>query len=267
MRFAAGRQGVQIAYEAMGVGAPVVMLHDYGESSGFWKEFGYVEGFLEHGRQVVLVDLRGHGASAKPGDSADYGPYHWSQDVLDVLDDAGLDRADILGYGLGGRVGLCLAGLASARVNAVAAGGAHPFSEPVQPCCEALGKGLAPWVKLIEAKSGGLSAERRRRLKGNDRAALAAAMQSGQPDMADAVARSSVPLLLFLGKEDPRYPLALSFAEESRAKVIGLDGHGHATAATAVAELLPRLLDFFDRPAQWTPGECLPIGLWSGCWD
>ena len=92
-------------------------------------------------------------------------------------------------------------------------------------------------------------------------------MQSGQPDMADAVARSSVPLLLFLGKEDPRYPLALSFAEESRAKVIGLDGHGHATAATAVAELLPRLLDFFDRPAQWTPGECLPIGLWSGCWD
>jgi pimeloyl-ACP methyl ester carboxylesterase len=266
MRFAAGRQGVRIAYEVLGLGAPLVLLHGFGESSGFWHELGYVEDCLSSGRKVVLIDLRGHGASAKPHDETAYAAGRWSEDVLDVLDHAGIEQADILGYGLGGRVGLRLSCMAPGRVHAVAAGGAHPFAEPKDQCRRLLAKGLEHWIKVTEAKSGGFSAQRRQRLTANDPAALLAAVQRDQPDMADAVARAGVPVLLFLGKDDPRYPLGLSFVEQAAAKVIGVGGCDHHRAPMARQELLPRLLDFFASPDEWGPAECVPVGLWSGSW-
>jgi pimeloyl-ACP methyl ester carboxylesterase len=266
MRQITGYGGVQIAYDALGSGAPIAMLHDLGESSGFWLESGYVERCLAHGRRVILIDLRGHGASGKPVEAAAYGLYQWSADVLAVLNDAGIGRADLLGYGLGGRIALCLAGVAPNRLHAACVGGAHPFSEPAQPCGEALSKGLDSWIKLVEAKAGGISPDRRQRLKANDPAALLHAVRCEQPDMAEALAASGVPLLLFVGKDDPRYPLALSFADEAGAKLIGLAGHDHASALAAGLELLPQILEFFERPEQWTPGDGLPLGLWSGSW-
>ena len=51
-----------------------------------------------------------------------------------------------------------------------------------------------------------------------------------RPDMADALATSRVLILLFLGKQDPRYPLAVSFAEQAGARFIGLAGRGSATS-------------------------------------
>lgn len=267
MRFAATRGSVQIAYDLLGTGAPIAMLHEFGESSGFWHECGYVEACLAHGRQIVVVDLRGHGDSGKPRASTAYGVAQLARDVVAVLDHAGIERADFLGYGMGGRLALCMAALAPARTHAVAAGGAHPFAESKRACREALAKGLEAWIDLVEARSGGLSEPRRTRLRSNDRAALAAAAEHDPADMAEAVARSGVPLLMFLGKEDPRYPLALSFAEESGAKVIGLPGHGHSSAvAAARSEPLAMILEFLDQPERCVPAERPRAGLWSGCW-
>lgn len=267
MRFAADQGSVQIAYDVLGIGAPVVMLHDFGESSGFWHEIGCVESCLAHGRQVVLVDLRGHGASSKPSDPTCYGPLICTRDVIAVLDDAGIGRADFLGYGWGGRLALRLAAVAPERVHAVAAGGAHPFAERTEPCREALAKGLEPWVKLVEARAGAISAGRRSRLRANEPAALRAAIAFDRPDMSDAVARSGAPILLFLGKNDPRYPLALSFAERSGARVIGMPEHDFQSAAGAIPHILSRLLGFFDQPDRALPSEHPPIGLWSGFWS
>ncbi len=267
MRFAATCRSANIAYDVLGAGAPLAMLHDFGESSGFWREFGYVEACLAHGRQVILVDLRGHGDSSKPTDPAAYNTISIGRDVIAVLNKAGIERADLLGYGLGGWIALCTASLAPERVHAVAAGGAHPFAEPMHSYRDALAKGLDLWVELREQGSGELTPATRSRLQANDPRALTAAVECDRPDMADAVVASGVPLLLFLGKDDPRYPLALSFAEESDAKVIGLAKHDHlTTAAAACAEILPRVLEFFDQPERSIPTERPPIGLWSGSW-
>lgn len=267
MRFAAAGGSGQIAFDVLGAGAPLAMLHDFGESSEFWRESGYVEACLAHGRQVVLVDLRGHGDSSKPTDPSAYGPISTGRDIIAVLNEAGIERADLLGYGMGGWIALCAASVAPERVHAVAAGGAHPFAEVMQSYREALTKGLELWIRYIETRSGELSPATRSRLLANDPRALAAAVECDRPDMADAVAASSVPLLLFLGKDDPRYPLALSFAEESEARVIGLAAHDHlTTAAAARAEILPRVLEFFDQPEHCVPKERPPIGLWSGSW-
>jgi pimeloyl-ACP methyl ester carboxylesterase len=250
MRFAA-RGPIQIAYDIVGTGAPIVMLHEFGESSGFWREFGFVDACLAHGRRVVLVDLRGQGDSSKPCDPTAYGAVNCSRDVLAVLDDAAIERADFLGYGIGGRIALDVAAFTPERVRAVAAGGAHPFAERMQLWRDALAKELETWVDIVEAKAGGLSAATRRRLLANDPAAMVAIAEYDRPDIADALARSGVPILLFLDKDDPRYPLALSFAEQTGATVVGLAGHGCIAAATAAhTEILPRILDFFEEPGK-----------------
>ena len=251
-------------FRSLGTGPPIVMLHDIGESSGFWQEFGFVEACLAQGRQVVLVDLRGHGDSSKPTDPQRYGLVNCSRDVVAVLEDAGIDRADLLGYGMGGRIALGTAAFAPERVRTVAAGGAHPFAERTQFCRDTLVEGLESWVKIVEATAGGLSAGTRRRLLANDPAAMAAAMACDRPDIADALVRSGVPVLLFLGKDDPRYPLALSFAEQSGATVIGVAGHGHTVAAAAArAEVLLRILEFFEEPWRSVPQRSAILGLWS----
>ncbi len=267
MRFAATRGSVQIAYDLLGTGAPIAMLHEFGENSGFWHELGFVEACLAHGRRIVLVDLRGHGESSKPSASTAYGVAQLARDVVAVLDDAGIECADLLGYGMGGRLALCLASLAPARTHAVAAGGTHPFAESRRPFRDALAQGLEAWVDLVETRSGGQSALRRARLRSNDRAALAAAAEHDPADMSEAVANSGVPLLMFLGKEDPRYPLALSFGEESGAKVIGLPGHDHSSAVAATrSDLLATILEFLDQPERCVPAERPCVGLWSGSW-
>jgi pimeloyl-ACP methyl ester carboxylesterase len=255
MKFAAARGDVRIAYDVLGAGAPVVMLHDFGQSSGFWFEFGYVKACLAHGRQVVLVDLRGHGDSNEPIDALAYGPIHCGWDVLAVLDDAGIGRADILGYGVGGRIALCMAAFAPARVHAVAAGGAHPFASGP--------KSVGGWMKLIEAKARKLHCPAL-----DDAAKVTAAVSSDWPDIADAVVRSGVPVLLFVGMEDPQYSLVASFAEQSGARMILLPRHTYATTAEAAApDLMPRILEFFEAPEGSVAAERLPPCLWSGSWS
>jgi pimeloyl-ACP methyl ester carboxylesterase len=263
MKFTAARGNVQIAYDVLGAGAPVVMLHDFGQSSGFWYEFGYVKTCLARGRKVILVDLRGHGDSSDPVDALAYGPIHCCWDVITVLDHAGIGRADVLGDGVGGRIALCMAAFAPRRVHAVAAGRAHPFAERHHGAGQSL---VETWVKLVQAKADA-AVVKRHRLTSNGPAALKASMASDWPDIANAVVRSRVPIQLFVGKEDPRYSLVLSFAEQSGAKVIVLPNHDYATTAAAeAAELLPRILAFFESPEGSTSAERLPPCLWSGSW-
>ena len=256
MKFVPTRVNEQIAYDVLGAGAPIVMLHDFGESSAFWYEFGYVKMCLAQGRQVVLVDLCGHGDSSKPVEPG-CGLIDCCDVVVAVLDHAGIRRADFLGYGFGGRIALCIAALAPNRVHAVAAGGSHPFAERMRHH-----RGVETSVAQIEEVANAAECC-------HGTSALAIAEDGDWRDVADAVAGSGVPILLFVGKEDPRYPLALSFAEQSGARIIVLPKQDHATAAVAAgrAELLRRILKFFDAPEESATADRLPPCLWSGSWS
>jgi pimeloyl-ACP methyl ester carboxylesterase len=254
MMFARARAGVQIGYDILGTGRPIVMLHDFGESSRFWCEYGYVKSCLTEGRQVVLIDLRGHGDSSEPLDATACDPINCSLDVIEVLDHAGIRRADILGYGFGGRIALCIAAWASDRVDAAAAGGAHPFAERIQlgPCKSA--KGLEDWGGLSDNKSTRKAPAR----TSTDDTPLPAATISDWPDISDAVARSGVPVLLIVGDKDPHYPLCLSFTEQSGAQTIVLENHDYeTTAAAGSTEFLPQVLRFFESPTDNTTMERL----------
>ena len=59
-------QGIKINYQIEGDGPSLVLLHGGLSNLQMWYELGYVEA-LKNDYQLILIDLRGHGSSDKPG--------------------------------------------------------------------------------------------------------------------------------------------------------------------------------------------------------
>jgi pimeloyl-ACP methyl ester carboxylesterase len=94
-------QGVRIHYEVEGVGPPLVLQHGFSDSLQTWYELGYVDG-LKADCRLILVDARGHGASDKPQQPEAHKPESNAADVVSVLTDLGISRADFFGYSWAG---------------------------------------------------------------------------------------------------------------------------------------------------------------------
>ena len=86
-------------------GATVVLSAGLGGSAGFWQP---QMAALEARFRVLAYDHRGTGANAGPLPDG-YTIGHMAGDVLEILDEAGIARAHLLGHALGGLVGLDLA--------------------------------------------------------------------------------------------------------------------------------------------------------------
>src|SRR5690606_31610184 len=102
----------------------VVLVHGAGGSSAIW--FRQIRAYREE-FNVLLVDLRGHGASANVRDGRERANYTFdtvSRDVLDVLDDVGIDSAHFVGVSLGCIIIRTIAEIAPERVRSMVLGGA-----------------------------------------------------------------------------------------------------------------------------------------------
>lgn len=90
---------VRIAWERRGEGQPLALVHGLGYARWGWEP---VADALAERFQVVLLDNRGIGESEAPA-----GPYtaaEMADDVVRVLDEAGVERAHIVGTSLGGMI-------------------------------------------------------------------------------------------------------------------------------------------------------------------
>ena len=99
------RNDVSIFYRDQGEGRPVVLLHGHTLDHRVFE--GLASKIEAAGMRVIRPDLRGHGRSTRPPRG-----YHWSdhcRDVEAVLDAAGVDRAEIVGFSLGGGIALEMA--------------------------------------------------------------------------------------------------------------------------------------------------------------
>jgi pimeloyl-ACP methyl ester carboxylesterase len=85
-----------------GTGPPVLAIHGLGGTKG---SFLFTVAALADRFRVVAVDLPGFGDSDKPIGAA-YDPRFFADAMIDLLDALELDRADIIGNSLGGRVAL-----------------------------------------------------------------------------------------------------------------------------------------------------------------
>ncbi|WP_421648051.1 alpha/beta fold hydrolase [Nocardiopsis alba] len=96
---------VDLLPEAPGEAVPVLLLHGFGSDFQMnWGSTGWVRDLEAVGRRVIGPDLRGHGASDKPTESAFYLPEHFVSDLVDLLDRLGLERVDVVGYSMGSRL-------------------------------------------------------------------------------------------------------------------------------------------------------------------
>jgi pimeloyl-ACP methyl ester carboxylesterase len=84
---------------------PIVLVHGWGGSfQTTWRQSGFTELLADAGRELVGVDLLGHGEAPKPHDPADYADL--TARIVDVLPSR---PVDIVGFSLGALTSLRLA--------------------------------------------------------------------------------------------------------------------------------------------------------------
>ncbi len=104
---------MNIKWESTGEGPPLLLIQGLGYGRWGWDPI--VPGLVAAHYRVVSFDNRGIGESDKPA-----GPYTAAQmagDALQVLDEAGIDRAHVLGASLGGMIAQELVAAAPERVE------------------------------------------------------------------------------------------------------------------------------------------------------
>lgn len=237
-QFATATDGIRLAFERLGSGKPVVLVHGFGSSlQQNWKSTGWFGSLTDAGRQVVAMDCRGHGQSDKPHDEGFYGHDRMAEDVLAVMDAAGLGAADLVGYSMGGFIGLRVAAQAPARVNSLSLGGVGEHYLTGPRLSSEGSRGLLSAALLAEDKST-ITDPRGRMFRdfadqpGKDRIALAACMRAMSPPLpGEILSQLHIPVLVVCGEKDdiagPAEPLARKFA---RGFSVTIPGRDHMSA-------------------------------------
>jgi len=90
-----------MAYEDRGAGQPIVFVHGWGGSGEVWD---YQVLDLADRYRVITVDLRGHGDSDKPW--GDYGYATFCNDLKALMTSLELVDVTLVGWSMGGHIGL-----------------------------------------------------------------------------------------------------------------------------------------------------------------
>jgi pimeloyl-ACP methyl ester carboxylesterase len=196
---------IRLAFEVLGDGLPIVLVHGFASSREMnWRAPGWYGALTGAGRQVIAFDVRGHGESSKPHEIEAYDEGELARDVVRLLDHLGHARADVMGYSMGGFIALRLLHDAPERVRrAVIAGVGENYYGRGQLETAAIAAGMrareASQVTDAVARNFRLFAER----GGNDLEALALCMTRRRHSFtADEMRGLDVPVLMVLGEND-----------------------------------------------------------------
>ena len=114
--------GVKIHYLVEGKGEPVILIHGLMANAKLnWELLGVVAELAKN-HQVIALDCRGHGLSGKPVSEDQYG-VKMVDDVVRLMDHLNIQKADIVGYSMGGAITMKLMVLHSERVRSAVLGG------------------------------------------------------------------------------------------------------------------------------------------------
>nr|WP_232833032.1 alpha/beta fold hydrolase [Nocardiopsis sp. TNDT3] len=207
-------------------GVPVLLLHGFGTDFGMnWRAAGWTQALESAGLRVIGPDLRGHGNSDKPTDSAFYLPGHFVADLVSMLDELAVDKVDVVGYSMGSRLAWELALTAPERVRRVVLGGFGPKNAFAGTDLSDPGSGDTPFDHVYRTVAA---------LPSNDPAALAACArgQASRPFAAEPPL-SGFPVLLVSGARDPLAEGAAALAERCGGTHVEIPGRDHANAVSS----------------------------------
>lgn len=220
----------EIAYADEGQGPPVLLVHGFASNVATnWRGPGWFEALLRAGRRVIALDVRGHGASARPHDPAAYDEGLLAGDCAALLDHLGLGSADVFGYSMGAFIAIRLMLDTPRRVRRAVLGGIGanyfgPVAAAPAAIAAAMEAASAADVADPVARAYRLFAEQQR----NDLAAMAACYRRPRRSAAPGeLAAVAVPVLVVVGERDmvtgPGEALARAFPHGTLVTVPGRD--------------------------------------------
>jgi pimeloyl-ACP methyl ester carboxylesterase len=197
--------GVEIAFLDEGEGEPIVLVHGFASNKEVnWVAPGWVTTLTRAGRRVVALDNRGHGASSKLYDPADYRSAIMAEDVRALIDHLGLPRADVMGYSMGARITAFLALLHPGHVHKAVLGGLGSRLVEGVGLPETIAQALeAPSLAAVSDPTAFMFRAFAEQTK-SDLRALAACLRGSRETLSRAeVRRIAVPVLVAVGSADP----------------------------------------------------------------
>ena len=240
---------VEIAYLDEGEGEPILLVHGFASSKNVnWVYPTWVSELRKNGCRVIALDNRGHGDSAKLYEPSQYSIPIMASDVVALMDHLDIERADIMGYSLGGRMTAWLALNAPERLRSAILGGIGiamiEGGGPGESVAQAL---EAPSLEDVTDPSGRTFrafADQTR----SDRLALAACLRGSRGLMTkEEAAAISVPVLIAVGTTDEVAGSAEALGEFiPGSEVLDIPGRDHMRA---VGDKVYKtgVLDFLSR--------------------
>jgi len=120
MAFATTDDGIKLFYESAGTGSAIVFVHEFGGNHWSWEP---QMNFFARRHQCITFAARGFPPSDIPEDDALYSQERAADDIIAVMDSAGIDRAHIVGLSMGGFATLHAALRHPGRILSVVAAG------------------------------------------------------------------------------------------------------------------------------------------------
>ena len=183
-----------IHFRSYGQGQPVLLLH--GGLSHRLSWFSQVPWLVDSGRQVILLEIRGHGESGL-GD-AELSYRLLAADAINVLDALGIERTDVIGWSDGANTALLLAHLWPKRVGRIVAisGNVDPsgLTPEAHTDNHTQDSGLAYWYKRWWTGAGERFSELEKRIK--------KLWRTGPNLQSDDLRAIETPTLVIIGEND-----------------------------------------------------------------
>jgi pimeloyl-ACP methyl ester carboxylesterase len=243
--------GLTLSYDEFGPAdakKAIVLVHGFSSNKyENWKRMGWYDAISGKSLRGLALDCRGHGESAKPHDAASYDRTKMAQDVFNLMDHAGIERAHLLGFSMGAHIALTAAMTDGGRIDhlVVAGVGGKIFEPSREP--DAMGKAMEAAspdeISDPMLKSFRHFADEQK----EDRLALAACSRGPRVEITrDALFAIRRPTVVIAGQRDQLAGPPQGLAEAiAGAKAVTLPGCDHFSMI-AHGLFKANVFDFFD---------------------
>ncbi len=236
---------LQLYYETRGTGHPLVLLH--GGLMTIDLNFGPILEPLAAGRQVIAVELQGHGHTADTDRPMTIEAL--AADVVGLLDHLAITEADVFGFSLGGLVASAVALGAPSRVGKLIVASADAHRPPGRERAP-LGDDRLPTPADFQAMRDAYDAVAPDPGHFDEFAARTSAMVHGFAGWTDELRALQPPTLLIFGDRDfsPLPDVVEMFELLPNAQLAVLPGTTHVGVSRRTTEMISLITTFLDAP-------------------